>query len=226
MIRTPVFALVVVLALGSAAGAAPIFFGPTAYVSTADIPAGLYAGGSPTALENFEDGSLDFGITASIGAPFGPGRSTDSVDEDDGSIDGSGLRGHSYLASGGGAPSVTFTFASTVTAAGIVWTDGFGNVTFEAFGPGMVSLGGIGPVQLIVSSTQGNTAEDRFFGVSDLNGIVAIRMASGGGGLEVDHLQFGSAVGPEPIPEPATLALVGAAFGFAAWRLRRRRTAE
>ena len=41
------------------------FFGPSAYLSAADIPAGLYAGGSPLFLENFEDSSLDGGITAS-----------------------------------------------------------------------------------------------------------------------------------------------------------------
>ena len=96
------------LLLGAAThvDAAPIFLGPTPYLSAADIPAGLYAGGGlPTALENFEDGSLDFGITASSGfvtvgplSPF-PSISTDSVDADDGLINNSGnncaILGHS-----------------------------------------------------------------------------------------------------------------------------------
>ena len=37
----------------SCVSAAPIFFGPTPYLSAGDIPAGFYAGGVPTALENF-----------------------------------------------------------------------------------------------------------------------------------------------------------------------------
>ena len=119
--------------------AAPIFFGPTPYLSAADIPAGFYLGGSPLGLEDFEDGSLDFGLTTSSGviAHPGPIPGVDSVDADDGTIDGSGSLGHNLETVTG----VLITFPSAVTAAAMVWTDGArdGTVTFEAFGPGLVS---------------------------------------------------------------------------------------
>lgn len=50
----------------------PVFFGPSPYLSAADIPVGLYASG-PTFLETFEDGTLGGGITASAGAVIRPG---------------------------------------------------------------------------------------------------------------------------------------------------------
>src|SRR5258708_4956916 len=78
---------------------AATFFGPTPYLSSADIPAGLYTSGAPTVLENFEDGNLDPSIIASGGRVVPPGSEglIDSVDADDGVIDGSGLNGHSWF---------------------------------------------------------------------------------------------------------------------------------
>ena len=102
-------------------------------------------------LETFEDGLLNVpNVTASAGAPFGPGGITDSVDGDDGTIDGSGVAGWSFF-SGSGAAGITFTFNPAApgglpTQVDIVWTDGAGTTSFEAFGPGGVSLGVIGPV--------------------------------------------------------------------------------
>lgn len=74
---------------------------PLVLTRPADTPAGLFAG--PTSLEDFEDGVLSFGITASTGgpggsgAPFGPNDFTDSVDCDDGVIDGFGQNGWSWF---------------------------------------------------------------------------------------------------------------------------------
>jgi hypothetical protein len=133
----------VLVAMTTPASAAAIFWGLTPYLSLGDIPVGFYAGGLPAGLEDFEDGDLDFGILASAGAVIPPGFPglIDSVDGDDGVIDGSGLAGHSWFF-GTGSTGVTFTFTGPLpTAAGIVWTDGAGATTFEAFGPGMVSLG-------------------------------------------------------------------------------------
>lgn len=199
------------------------FFGPSPYTSTDDIPVGLYEGGSPTAVEDFEDGSLDFGISATGGGIAGPAGNTDSVDADDGVIDGSGLNARSwFIGDQGNTASLTFTFGGDLpTAAGIVWTDGLPQhqVSFEAFGPGMVSLGEIGPFGLADAFTAGSTAEDRFFGVRDLDGILAIRVTNDNafGGLEVDHVQYGVAA----VPEPASGWLVGLmAFAFCYVRLR------
>ena len=186
--------IVVFWIVASPAAAAPNFFGPTPYLSDADIPAGFYAGGSPAALENFEDGTLGFGITASAGGVALPGPLTDSVDADDGVIDGFGLAGHSWYFGPLAASGVTFTFSAPLpTAAGIVWTDGSGTVTFEAFGPGMVSLGTIGPVAIGDTEIGGQTAEDRFFGVQNAGGILAIKLSNTSGGIEVDHVQYGAA---------------------------------
>jgi hypothetical protein len=224
----PVLAVVVLWGVVTASvSAAPIFFGPTPYLSAGDIPAGFYAGGVPTALENFEDGTLDFGITPVFGDVIPPGLVgiIDSVDGDDGVIDGSGLLGHSWFHIGGSVGG-TFTFSGPLpTAAGMVWTDGAGTATFTAFGPGMVSIGTIGPVPIGdgISVITGETAEDRFFGVQDPGGILAIKLSNTDGGIEVDHVQFGTAPSASAVPEPATLALFS--LGAVGMRLSNRRRA-
>ena len=207
------------------AASIPVFFGPTPYLSVADIPVGFYATG-PTALEDFEDGTLDFGLSASNGHLLSTANSisVDSVDADDGSIDGSGLTGKSWIYVNGDE-GITFTFPTLVTAAGLVWTDGPGVQTFEAFGPGMVSLGTIGPFALADGVFLGQTQEDRFFGVQNADGISAIRVFNTSGtalGIEVDHVQFGVA----PVPEPnALVALASLACLGSCLATRRRRAA-
>ena len=81
------------------------------YLSQANSPAGFHAGGAPVFLETFEDGLLNGGITASTGSVLGPGGSTDSVDADDGAIDGFGTHGHSFFST-----TVRFTFSAPVTS--------------------------------------------------------------------------------------------------------------
>jgi hypothetical protein len=217
------------LVFASAAAAAPVFSTVTNYRSAADIPAGFYAGGSPTALEDFEDSSLDFGITASGGFFVGPSTFTDSVDADDGTIDGFGRLGHSYGVLGAGTATLTFTFASPATAAALVITDAptpsSTQVYVEAFGPGMVSLGTAGPFTLDTSSS-GQTPEDRFVGVQEAGGIFALRVTSNNTnttntGIELDHVQFGSA--PLAVPQPATLLLLASGLGGLVLRSRPRR---
>lgn len=198
-------------ALSVTGASAAVFFGPTAYLSSGDVPAGFYAGGSPTFLEDFEDGSLDGGITASAGSIIGPGGLTDSVDADDGVIDGSGSQGHSFFFGSGGT-GITFTFSTPVTAAGVVWTDGAGVTSFEAFDALGASLGTIGPVAISDGSITGTTGEDSFFGIQDPGGIGSIRIANASGGIEVDHVQYGAApLGVVPLPATLPLFLTGLA---------------
>ncbi len=222
------------LALGtysSDARAAATFLEPTAYLSFADSP---FSGGSFDYfhLETFEDHLLNVpGVSGSAGGVtsvvFGPSIH-DSVDADDGVVDGSGLLGDSYF-SGAGSSGVTFTFSAAAlgslpTSAGIVWTDagGAASVTFSAFGPG-------GSGDLLFTQTRsgfvdfsnnGETAEDRFFGVVNTAGVSAIFISNSSGGIEVDHLQYGSAAA---VPEPQTyvLMLVGLAAGFVVARRKR-----
>ena len=71
------------------------------YLSEADSPFNGYDFDS-FYLENFEDGLLNVpGVSASTGSVVGPGGATDSVDGDDGTIDGSGTSGKSYLSTVG-----------------------------------------------------------------------------------------------------------------------------
>ena len=226
--------------LAAASGAAgQTFIGPSPYLSQADSPFAASIAAGNTFLETFESGALATpGVTASTGSVVAPGGITDSVDGDDGVIDGSGTGGHSFF-SGNGAAGITFTFDATVlghlpTQAGIVWTDGAGTTTFEAFGPGGVSLGQIGPVSIADGAITGETAEDRFFGITNPAGISAIKISITSGGIEVDHLQYGIfGAAPPPVPTAlpiptvsqtalAILALLAGAVGVAGLARRRR----
>lgn len=175
---------------------AATLLGPTPYACQADSPFPL---GSPGyMLETFEDGLFNTpGVTASVGGVIGPGGNIDSVDCDDGAVNGSGAQGHSFFFLGG-PTGITFTFDAAIlnglpTSAGIVWTDGgFGcTVTFQAFDGNGISLGVVGPVALGDGSNNGTTGEDRFFGVTNPAGVKSIHISNNAGGIEVDHLQFG-----------------------------------
>jgi uncharacterized repeat protein (TIGR01451 family) len=174
----------------------PMLLGPSPYLSLNDSPflAGIQAG--TVALETNEDGRLDVpGVTVNGGSPIAPSGITDSVDGDDGTIDGSGAGGRSFFF-GAGSTGITFTFSAAAlgslpTQVGIVWTDGGGTTTFEAFDAAGASLGVIGPVAIADGSISGTTGEDRFFGVTHSGGISAIRISNSSGGIEVDHLQYG-----------------------------------
>lgn len=199
------------LAFTAAAAGAATFSGPTPYLSFADSP---FNGGSYSYfyLENMEDGFNTPGVIQNGGSITGPGGITDSVDADDGVIDGSGVNGKSLFANG--STGVIFTFSSVVlgmlpTHAGIVWTDGavHNQVTFEAWDAANVSLGTLVGNNIGDGNFNSDTAEDRFFGVVNANGISRIaiwnsQMSGGGSGIEVDHLQYGSAV---PVPAAAWL---------------------
>jgi hypothetical protein len=220
------------LALPITPARATTLMGPTPYLSFSDSPANGRSF-SYFQLENFESGALAAtGVTASGGSVLGPGPFTDSVDADDGVIDGLGTSGHSWYSAGN--RSLSFTFDASIlgalpTFAGIVWTDvgykddgifGPAPVLFEAFDSLNNSLGAIGPFALGDGSVNGTTAEDRFFGVIDANGIsrITISMPTSGD-WEVDHLQFGLL--RTSVPEPSTLFL--GALGVAGlWTTRRR----
>jgi hypothetical protein len=174
------------LALARPAGAVE-FFGPTPYLSAADTPAGFPSGVMD--VEDCEDGVLDPRLIVLTATILPPGGITDSVDADDGAIDGSGTAGYSLF----GFPPFEVEFVPPLpTAAGLVWTDGGTptDVTFEAFGAGGQSLGSIGPFPIGDNNNGGGTDEDRFFGVRDDAGILRLRVMHTSGGIEIDHIQF------------------------------------
>lgn len=189
--------------------------GPTPYLGLGDSPLDLFGGGI-SYFENFEDGVFNVpGVTASAGVVFGPSSVTDSVDEDDGNIDGFGSAGHSFH-SPDGATGIQFFFHADVlgrlpTQAGIVWTDGAGSITFRAY-DGNGNLLGTLTGNHADGSFGGTTGDDRFYGVIFAGGIGSIFISNSAGGIEVDHLQF-------VVPGPSALALLG--LGGLALRRRR-----
>jgi hypothetical protein len=178
--------------------AAQTFLGPDPYLSQADSPFDLSGLGSTAFLENCEDGAFNVpGAHPDSGEVYGPAGNCDSVDGDDGVIDGSGSAGRSFF-SGNGPGGIRFTFDADELGAlpkfaGIVWTDGGGgcSITFEAFDKNGDSLGTIHQENAGDNSNSGTTAEDRFCGVKFNGGISAIKMSNSGGGIEVDHIQYG-----------------------------------
>lgn len=207
---------------------AQTLLGPSVYTSFTNSP---FNGGSFSYfhLENFESGSLTVpGVSASAGAVIGPGALVDSVDADDGVIDGFGQNGRVFFLNPAG-PGIRFTFSSVTlgqlpTHVGIVWTDGNNNIRFEAFDGANNSLGFLNGSHADGSFT-GETGEDRFYGIISPGGIGSILIQSGlpggVGGLEVDHLQYGLTTA---VPEPSTFVLASGSMlagGLIVWRQRK-----
>lgn len=182
-----------------------------------------FAGASDLHLENFEDGLVNTaGLSVNRGKVKGPGGSTDSVDGDDGKVNGKGSNGHSFTT--GAFKSITFNFASQdghgPTAAGLVFTDGKANakIVFKAWDTAGNFLGKI-KVKLGDLVRNGTTGEDRFFGLTNESGISRIQIASNYAGFEVDHVQFAYNFAVVPVPPALGLGLAGLA-GVGLWRGR------
>lgn len=205
---------VAVLFAIAGSASAQTFLGPTPYLSLNDSP---WQGFQGFAVEDFEDGLFNLpGASASVGNPLAPGSSTDSVDGDDGSIDGSGIAGRSFF-SGSGSAGITFTLNADEigfipTRVGIVWTDGAGEISFEAFDLQGMSLG-IVTGNHATAGFSGQTDEDRFYGIAYDAGIGSIHVRNSAGGIEVDHLQYA-------LPAPGVVSVL-AAGGLLASRRRR-----
>jgi hypothetical protein len=218
-----------------ALAAESLLFAASAYAARSDRPFHSLSF-SYFHLDDFEGVARTPGYAATTGGQIlPPGALTDSVDADDGALDGSGTGGSSWF-SAGATDTFTFSFDAGVlgalpTHAGIVWTDvgtpsppggvfGMAGIFFEAFDSGGALIGGVGAPNLGDGAVDGATAEDRFFGAYHPGGISSIRItATSSNDWEVDHLQYGLA---NPIPEPQQWLLMGLGIGALVWRLRGR----
>ena len=217
-----------------AADAATTTFGPTAYLQHGDTPAGFACDQCDLVVEDFEDSSLDPFITIDNGHILNPNSMsgvtnsvTDSVDGDDGMVDGNGNGGYSWFtgASNSADNQLTISFASPVKSAGFVITDG-DNVssTFlvEAFDAMGTSLGLIDTGDIADNFFTGETAEDRFVGFQDMNGAISSLSLTmvGGIGIEIDHIHYQDFASCIPEPASGMMALFGL-LGIAGFRRRR-----
>jgi hypothetical protein len=214
-------ALVLSLCFAPIVVAGPV--GPTPYLSTADSPWSAVSFSS-FYLENFEDGALNTLGATSAGATSivdAGNQFADSVDGDDGTIDGSGTAGRSHYTTNGVA-GIEYNFNAGAlgglpTHVGIVWTDlsGSADVFVDAYDSASQLLGTIAAGALNDGLSTGQTAEDRFLGWVHPGGIAQIRIHQSGSDMEVDHLQYGI------VPEPAGgMLLMGACAALGGLRRR------
>lgn len=190
--------------------------------------------GSPSAralfdcfeLEHLEDRLLDASETLAS-----------RIDVDRSSVSGSGNSGYTWYFNG--VSSITFTFSAALLGAlpnhaGLVWTDaglanvrkGFDSVLFEAFDTANNLLGIIGPSALGDGLFAGQTAEDRFFGITSASGIGSVRISlihsteQGLGKLQYDLTKFTPfSADPDPAATLAVLVVGRTGDGFKRRRL-------
>ena len=173
---------------------------PIPYTSRADNPFNGVAFPSYLHFEDWEtDALVAPGVTPGAGyAVVSAGNPlTDSIDGDDGVVDGKCEKaGGCSSAFGNG--TLGFTFDATVLGAlpthvGIAWTDGSTgcDAVFEAYDAADVLIGSKTAAAVGDNSISGTVAEDRYFGVVHGAGVKRIVVKSSAGGVEVDHLLFG-----------------------------------
>lgn len=230
-----------------------LLLGPRPYLSKADSPFPVDGSNSDFLLEDFEDGELNtpgirqrnlYPIPGELGLAIvqAPGSRTDSVDADDGRIDGFGRDGHSlasgvYFTAPMIPPSHQFPiefefdereFGFLPNAFGFVWTDGppssglsirIVTATGRAFST--EALVGLGD-----GARDGQTFEDFFVGVIGTEAIRTVTISGGIRGelpsspaIEIDHVQYGQIVAE---PASALLALL-ATGALLCWRIGRQR---
>lgn len=179
----------------------PGFVTPIGYKSFADSPLKNVAFPSYFHLEDWEDSLVNTpGVTPSstaVGSSFG--ALVDSVDGDDGAVDGKCAKDGGICDSGfSGGGTIEFTFDAAALGAlpthvGIAWTDGSPgcDAVFDAYDATGTLIGTRTAAAVGDGTNTGSVDEDRFFAVVHTTGVKKIVVKSSSGGVEVDHLQYG-----------------------------------
>ncbi len=192
---------------------ATTFVGPTLYSSPSDSPLNLSSLGLTAVLETFEDGVNNLpGTVLSVGAINPPSATTDSVDGDDGAVNGSGIGGHSWLVPANQIFNVNFssaTLGGLPTEVGFVVTSTGSNasITVTVLGPTGLFEGA--QTFSFPAAPNGAVADDFFIGITLPEGISGYAVSALLGTMEVDHLQFA-------LPTAGTAAFQNAAQYFSA----------
>jgi len=174
--------------------------GPIPYLHWSDSPF-ADAGLGELKLEDFEDQFLDLeGVTLSPGVVsslwYWPGHPLiDSVDGDDGNPADEGCAYCDSYYYGTGSIGVTIEYDADSQGiypkhCGVVWTDGAGDVFFDAWDSAGLLIDTIGPYDLSDGNHAGGTSEDSFFGVICDEGVSKICIRNTSGGIEIDHVQY------------------------------------
>lgn len=200
------WALGSLLAVSAAATAAPPpiqWMGPDPYLSDKDAPFRFASRLRYKDLENFESGKIGaLGVTISPGFIVGPHVFRDSVDGDDGAVDGLGRNGHTWAPE---AETVTISFnAESIgkypTHVAAVWTDvayttgdyGYAYVTIAIHDREGKEVGSYDfESKFGDGSAIGETGEDRLVGAIWYGGISALKITCvGSSDWEIDHVQY------------------------------------
>lgn len=174
---------------------------PIPYTSRADSPFVGVAFPAYSHFEDWEDSALSTpGVTASsgqLGTAFGISL-VDSVDGDDGVVDGKCAKDGGSCNSAFANGTIEFTFDAAALGqlpshVGIAWTDGSPgcDAIFEAYDATDTLLGTKTAAAVGDEGNTGQVAEDRFFAVVHGAGVKRIVVKSSAGGVEVDHLTYG-----------------------------------
>jgi hypothetical protein len=148
-------------------------------------------------LEDFEDGIANpesFTITGpQLQIVPSTHPNVDSVDGDDGKIDGSGKNARAAWTDAN-AGDQEITLVKSAPAVGGVLTDGLGRWIVLAYDDSGILVGRSREVELFAPHG-GETEEDTFIGFHHAPGIKRLilrKTVPGTSGLETDHIQFGA----------------------------------
>lgn len=196
--RSALSSLVAVASFASLAAASGVLVTvpPNSYRSVADSALfGVMSLDDEFRCETFEDGLVNtLGLSVGGGSIVAPSPTTDSVDSDDGSLDGSGTGGRCYRVAAGGTATISFAsgpLGGFPERCGFAWTDGGQGSTLTltiTTGTGAIVTRTAGP--LGDGADDGATAEDRLVAISHSDGIQSIAVVATGGGFEFDHVQY------------------------------------